>query len=226
MSPRGESARRRWTTLADRAETLGLPLLAMSRQAANVPGIKEKAARSLRDFSLLIDELTALRDHTAEEVILELLELTGYRVSSPPSPTAEGEERMANLDELISAARDFDDEHPGGTVVEFLEEISLASAVDRWKDGEGAVTLMTLHAAKGLEFPVVFIVGLEEGLLPHSRSQESPSELEEERRLMFVGITRAERELYLSHCRVREFRGQRQVTIPSQLSPRASRGGS
>ena len=76
---------------------------------------------------------------------------------------------------------------------------------------------MTLHAAKGLEFPVVFIVGLEQGLLPHSRANESDDELEEERRLLFVGITRAERELYLSHCRVREFRGQRQATIPSRF---------
>ena len=74
---------------------------------------------------------------------------------------------------------------------------------------------MTLHAAKGLEFPVAFIVGLEQGLLPHSRANESDDELEEERRLLFVGITRAERELYLSHCRIREFRGQRQATIPS-----------
>jgi DNA helicase-2/ATP-dependent DNA helicase PcrA len=74
---------------------------------------------------------------------------------------------------------------------------------------------MTLHAAKGLEFPVVFIVGLEQGLLPHSRAKEDPSELEEERRLFFVGITRAQRELYLSHCRVREFRGSRSATVPS-----------
>ena len=100
-------------------------------------------------------------------------------------------------------------------MIEFLEEISLASSVDRWKDDAGAVTLMTLHAAKGLEFPVVFIVGLEQGLLPHSRASDDDSELEEERRLFFVGITRARRELYLSHCRVREFRGQRTATIPS-----------
>ena len=76
---------------------------------------------------------------------------------------------------------------------------------------------MTLHAAKGLEFPVVFIVGLEQGILPHARSNDNESELEEERRLLFVGITRAERELYLSHCRVREFRGQRMATIPSSF---------
>ena len=83
---------------------------------------------------------------------------------------------------------------------------------------------MTLHAAKGLEFPVVFIVGLEQGLLPHSRANENEAELEEERRLLFVGITRPERELYLSHCRVREFRGQRLATIPSCFLARAARG--
>ena len=200
--------------LGERAESLGIPLLAMARQASAVPGLKDRAARSLRDFGLLMDELVALRDHAAEEVIRRLLTLSGYRQAlADEGPT--GEDRLANLDELISAAREFDREHPGGTVVDFLEEISLASAVDRWNDDAGAVALMTLHAAKGLEFPVAFIVGLEQGLLPHSRSNESDDELEEERRLLFVGITRAERELYLSHCRIREFRGQRQATIPS-----------
>ena len=158
---------------------------------------------------MLIDELTALRDHSAEEVIRKLLTLTGYRDHLAADPKGGGEDRLANIDELVSAAREFDREHPGASVVDFLEEISLASAVDRWKDETGAVTLMTLHAAKGLEFPVVFIVGLEQGLLPHARSNDDEGELEEERRLLFVGITRAERELYLSHCRVREFRGQR-----------------
>jgi DNA helicase-2/ATP-dependent DNA helicase PcrA len=200
--------------LSERAEGLGIPLLAMARQAAAVPGLKDRAIRGLRDFGLLMDELNALRDHAAEEVIRRLLTLSGYRAVFEGE--GEGaEDRQANLDELISAAREFDREHPGGTVVEFLEEISLASAVDRWNDDAGAVTLMTLHAAKGLEFPVAFIVGLEQGILPHSRSNDSDAELEEERRLLFVGITRAERELYLSHCRIREFRGQRQATIPS-----------
>jgi DNA helicase II / ATP-dependent DNA helicase PcrA len=200
--------------LGERAEALGLPLLAMAREASAVPGLKERAARSLRDFGLLMDELVALRDHAAEEVIRRLLTLSGYREAlTAEGPT--GEDRLANIDELISAAREFDREHPGGSVIDFLEEISLASAVDRWKDDGGSVTLMTLHAAKGLEFPVAFIVGLEEGLLPHSRANQSDDELEEERRLLFVGITRAERELYLSRCRIREFRGQRQATIPS-----------
>ncbi len=200
--------------LKERAEALNLPLLAMAREASAVPGLKDRAARSLRDFGMLMDELVALRDHSAEEVIRRLLTLSGYREALAADGPA-GEDRLANIDELISAAREFDREHAGGTVIDFLEEVSLASAVDRWKDDGGSVTLMTLHAAKGLEFPVAFIVGLEQGLLPHSRANESDDELEEERRLLFVGITRAERELYLSHCRIREFRGQRQATIPS-----------
>ena len=202
--------------LADRARTLGIPLLAMARQAAAVPGLKDKAARGFRDFGMLMDELTALRDHTAEEVTRKLLTLTGYR-EHLASDADGNEDRLANIDELVSAAREFDREHPGASVLDFMEEISLASAVDRWKDEGGAVTLMTLHAAKGLEFPVVFIVGLEQGILPHSRSNDNDRDLEEERRLLFVGITRAERELYLSHCRVREFRGQRQAAIPSSF---------
>jgi DNA helicase-2/ATP-dependent DNA helicase PcrA len=164
-----------------------------------------------------MDELNALRDHTAEEVIRKLLTLTGYRAALAADSKGDGEDRLANIDELVSAAREFDREHPGASILDSMEEISLASAVDRWKDEGGAVTLMTLHAAKGLEFPVAFIVGLEQGILPHSRANEDESEQEEERRLLFVGITRAKRELYLSHCRVREFRGQRLATIPSMF---------
>ena len=201
--------------LSGRARELGLPLLAMARQAQAVPGLKDKAARSLRDFGMLMDELSALRDHAAEEVLRKLLALSGYHEYLAGEGKGGGEDRLANLDELVSAAREFDREHPGASVLDFMEEISLASAVDRWQDDAGSVTLMTLHAAKGLEFPVVFIVGLEQGLLPHSRANESEAEMEEERRLLFVGITRAERELYLSYCRVREFRGQRLATIPS-----------
>jgi DNA helicase-2/ATP-dependent DNA helicase PcrA len=201
--------------VAARARELGLPMLAMAREAANVPALKDKAVRGLRDFALLMDELSALRDQAAEVVIRRLVDLSGYHKFLEADAKDGGNDRLANVDELISAARQFDHDHHGASVVEFLEEISLASSVDRWKDEAGAVTLMTLHAAKGLEFPVVFIIGLEQGLLPHSRSSESDAELEEERRLLFVGITRARRELTLSHCRIREFRGQRSATIPS-----------
>jgi DNA helicase II / ATP-dependent DNA helicase PcrA len=203
--------------LTERARALSIPLLEMARQAGDVPGLKDRAVKALRDFTLLIDQLSALRDHTAGEVVSKLLALTGYQKFLEDEGKGSGEERQANVDELVTAAHQFDREHPGASVIDFMEDVSLSSAVDRWKDEEGAITLMTLHAAKGLEFPVVFIVGLEQGLLPHSRASESDNETEEERRLFFVGITRAKRELYLSQCRVREFRGKTQATISSRF---------
>lgn len=196
----------------------GQPLSVTAREAPSIPGLTSKARAALRDFALLMDELSALSDRTsAEELTRKLMVLSGYRDYWANQPKGEGDDRVANLDELVSAARQFDLEHPEATVLDFLADITLSSAVDRWKDEGGAVTLMTLHAAKGLEFPVVFIVGLEQGLLPHSRASDNDAELEEERRLFFVGITRAQQDLRLSHCRVREFRGQRSVAIPSQF---------
>jgi DNA helicase-2/ATP-dependent DNA helicase PcrA len=203
--------------LAERARERGVPLLEQARRADHVAGLQDRAVRALRDFVDIRDELAGLRDQTAETVLRHLLARTRYRDHLAEQAGPGDEDRLSNVDELVSAARQFDAEHPGASVVAFLEEVSLAAAVDRWRDDAGAVTLMTLHAAKGLEFPVVFIVGLEQGLLPHARAGQSDAELEEERRLFFVGITRAERELYLSHCRVREFRGQRQTTVPSSF---------
>jgi DNA helicase-2/ATP-dependent DNA helicase PcrA len=203
--------------LTEYASARNLPLLAAARQGAQAPGVKDRAAGALRDFVMLIDELTELRDHPAEEVVKKLLALSGYHDFLADENRGGGEDRLANLEELVSAAREFDREHPGASVLDYLEEITLASAVDSWNESGGSVALMTLHAAKGLEFPVVFIVGLEQGLLPHARSQENPDAVEEERRLFFVGITRARRELYLSHCRYREFRGSSQVSIPSRF---------
>lgn len=203
--------------LTEAAQAKGLPLMAAAYEAAAISGLKDKAIRAFRDFTLLMNELVALKDHPAEVVIKRLLDLSGYHAYLREEAKKGGDDRLANVDELISAAHGFDLEHPGATVIEFLEDVSLASAVDRWDGGSGSVTLMTLHAAKGLEFPVVFIVGIEQGILPHSRAKESPSELEEERRLLFVGITRAERELHLSYCKIRDFRGQRQMAIPSSF---------
>ena len=151
----------------------------MARQATDVPGLKDRAVSALRDFGLLIDELTALRDHSAETVVSRLLSLTGYQAYLAAGGKGSAEERQANVDELVAAAREFDHEHPGASIIDFMESVSLASAVDRWNDDSGAVTLMTLHAAKGLEFPVVFIIGLEQGLLPHTRAGESEKEMEE-----------------------------------------------
>jgi DNA helicase-2/ATP-dependent DNA helicase PcrA len=205
--------------LVKAARDRGLPLLAMARQAETVEGLKDKAVRAFREFAEMIRTLSAFCDHSAEEVIRQLLKHTGYREYLAEESRDRGEDRLANLDEFVSAAQEFDQEHPGGSIHDFLAEITLASPIDRWDQKTGAVTLMTLHAAKGLEFPVVFIIALEDGLLPHSRANQADNEaeLEEERRLFFVGITRAQRELYLSRCRVRTFRGQQTATQPSRF---------
>ena len=105
-------------------------------------------------------------------MILQILDRTGYRNHLAEDSRDNGEDRLANLDELISAAREFDQEHPGASIHDFLADVTLASPIDRWDQQTGAATLMTLHAAKGLEFPVVFIVALEEGLLPHTRAHD------------------------------------------------------
>jgi DNA helicase II / ATP-dependent DNA helicase PcrA len=203
--------------LSAAARQRGIPLLAMAREASSVLAIKDKAGRGLEEFTRLIDELAALRDRPAEEVVQQLLARIDYREHLKADNRDNGDDRLANLDELITAAREFDEMHAGLSIQDFLAEITLASAIDRWDEDSGAVTLMTLHAAKGLEFPVVFIVALENGLLPHSRAGESDHQVEEERRLFFVGITRARRELYLSRCVVRTFRGQQQATFPSRF---------
>ncbi len=203
--------------LATAAREQGVPLLTLARRAWTVAGLKEKAARAFDDFARLIDDLAALRELAAEEVIRRLVTQTGYREHLAAEARGNGEDRLANLDELITAAREFDQTHPDASIQDFLAEITLASPIDRWDQDTGAVTLMTLHAAKGLEFPAVFIVALEEGLLPHARANENSSELEEERRLLFVGITRARRELFLSRCCVRSFRGQQQATLSSRF---------
>jgi DNA helicase-2/ATP-dependent DNA helicase PcrA len=125
------------------------------------------------------------------------------------------EERLANIEELITAARQFVAEDNSRTIADFLENITLASDVDGWDERQDCAAIMTLHAAKGLEFPVVYMIAVEENLLPHERSQDKPAEMEEERRLAFVGMTRAKEELYLSHARMRDFRGSTRYAIPS-----------
>jgi DNA helicase-2/ATP-dependent DNA helicase PcrA len=128
--------------------------------------------------------------------------------------------RLANVGELITVAAEFDSQNPEGTLDDYLQQVTLVSDVDKIKDSGGAVTLMTLHAAKGLEFPFVAIVGLEDGLIPHARAigfSANPDEMEEERRLAFVGITRAMKQLCLSYARYRMIRGQTERTVASQF---------
>ena len=147
-----------------------------------------------------------------------VLSETGYQQRLRESEDEEDQERLANIEELLTVARDFDERRGGaGQLEAFLEETCLVNDTDAWETDADRVTLMTLHASKGLEFPVVFLTAVEEGLLPHERSREHPEQLEEERRLMFVGITAAQQELQISLARYRDFRGQRRLTIPSSF---------
>jgi DNA helicase-2/ATP-dependent DNA helicase PcrA len=125
-------------------------------------------------------------------------------------------DRIANVDELLNEAGEFDGRYEGDAPLEsYLEEVCLANDIDGWESETDRVSLMTLHAAKGLEFPVVFIVAVEQNFLPHTRSQEDPNMVEEERRLLFVGITRAEQELHLSLASYRNWQGSRRMSMPS-----------
>jgi len=194
-----------------------MSLLGAAREVAKIPAIKGKAAIGLRDFAKLIDDLAQLRDAQPDEVIRQVLERSGYRRMLLDSHDPEDEDRLANIEELITAAKQFAAEDSGRTIGDFLENITLASDLDGWDQAQDCVSVMTMHAAKGLEFPVVFMVATEQGLLPHERSLGRPQEVEEERRLAFVGMTRAMEELYLSHSRMREFRGNTLYAVPSMF---------
>jgi DNA helicase-2/ATP-dependent DNA helicase PcrA len=201
------------------AEPREMSLLAAAEHVERITAIKGKAANGLREFSRLIRDLSSLAEAPPDEVIRHVLERTGYHRMLAESTDPEDIERVANIEELITAARQFAEEDSSRTLGDFLENISLASDVDSWDDEQNHVSIMTLHAAKGLEFPVVFMAAVEQGLLPHERSLEHDKEheLEEERRLAFVGMTRAKEELYLSHACKREFRGRTFYTIESMF---------
>ncbi len=162
-------------------------------------------------------ELARFREAQPDEVIRQVLDLSGYRRMLLDSRDPEDQERLANIEELITAAKQFASEDSSRTIGDFLENITLASDVDGWNEKQDCVSVMTLHAAKGLEFPVVHIVAVEQGLLPHERSLGRDDEVEEERRLAFVGMTRAKQELYLCHARLREFRGNTLYAVPSMF---------
>ena len=195
---------------------------------AEVPGLMARSAKSIEAFNELIDGLRA--DDAAGMPVAELaeavLERSGYLAELQASEDSQDASRIENLNELISVAREFDatggaagrrdpeageGAAPEGSLVDFLEQISLVADADQVPEGEdhgGVVTLMTLHSAKGLEFPVVFLTGLEENVFPDQRSVGDDKELEEERRLAYVGITRAERRLYLTRALARTWRGR------------------
>jgi DNA helicase-2/ATP-dependent DNA helicase PcrA len=182
-----------------------------------VEGIVPRARAALSDFAALIRRLRARVGVLAlPELLDEVLEQSGYRAMLADG-SEDGEERWANLLELRSVTTRYDDLSPEDALDRLLEETALVADQDAYEGGADAVTLITLHAAKGLEFPVVFIAGLEEGLFPHSRALDDEKELEEERRLAYVGITRAKRRLYLSHAWRRATWGMGQASVPSRF---------
>ena len=152
-----------------------------------------------RDFVNVIEELKSKKDELSVSELIKLtLKKTGYTKALEAENTIEAENRIANLDELLTVAIEFEEEFAENSLSEFLEGITLSSDLDNMEEQEDSVTLMTLHSAKGLEFPVVFLVGMEEGIFPGYQSMMDPQELEEERRLCYVGITRAKENLFLT----------------------------
>jgi DNA helicase-2/ATP-dependent DNA helicase PcrA len=192
--------------LEEEAARQGRPLLAVA--AAPPADVRGKAGRSLQDFAALIARLAAQRGDLAPPAFIDLvLEQSGYREALRQERSPEAEARLENLEELIAAAEDFTHADPAPALEGFLDGVALVADVDELKDGESRVTLMTLHSAKGLEFPAVFLTGLEEGVFPHARSMNDPEEVEEERRLCYVGVTRARERLTLSWALHRRIHG-------------------
>ncbi|HET9435873.1 MAG TPA: UvrD-helicase domain-containing protein [Candidatus Limnocylindrales bacterium] len=182
-----------------------------------VEGLATRARTSLADFAALVRRLRSrVGVLPLPELLDEALEASGYRAMLADG-SEDGEERWANLLELRSVTTRYDDLEPEDALDRLLEETALVADQDSYEGDADAVTLITLHAAKGLEFPVVFIAGLEEGLFPHSRALDDEKELEEERRLAYVGITRAKRRLYLSHAWRRSTWGMGQASVPSRF---------
>jgi superfamily I DNA/RNA helicase len=201
------------------AEPREMSLLAAAGEVAKIPAIKGKAVAGLRDFAVMMRELSQFTDAAPNEVIRQVLDRSGYRLMLKSSSDSEDQERLANIEELITAAKQFVAEDSSRTIGDFLENITLASDVDGWDEKQDSVSVMTMHAAKGLEFPVVYLLAVEQGILPHERSLSSQKdeEVEEERRLAFVGMTRAKEELHVCHARLREFRGQTLYAVPSMF---------
>jgi DNA helicase II / ATP-dependent DNA helicase PcrA len=183
------------------AAAQGISLWAAMEQMIDGHHFPARAESALQAFHRLMEELASgVESRPVAETVRAILERTGYRAGLEHEGTEEAQGRLANLDESLNAAADADER--GETLRDFLDHAALISDADQ-VDQRAPVSLLTMHNAKGLEFPVVFIAGMEEGLFPHSRSLDSPSAMEEERRLCYVAMTRAEKKLYLSWARYR-----------------------
>jgi DNA helicase II / ATP-dependent DNA helicase PcrA len=205
------------------ATTMGIPVWDAAAAPNEVPGLGTAAIRAFERF---MATMASLRQRAQDNVpvgdLLEaILHETGYLDALEAERTIEAQGRIENLEELVGAAREFDARGPlngdgEATLERYLQEVALVADADARRDDEGLVTLMTLHNAKGLEYPIVFMIGCEEGVFPHSRSLDEGS-LEEERRLCYVGITRAMRDLYLTYARRRAVFGAQNYGLPSRF---------
>jgi DNA helicase-2/ATP-dependent DNA helicase PcrA len=192
------------------------------RTPSDVPALATRSASAIAGFNAMIDELReqAATDGPVAELVEAILDSTGLQSSLENSEDLQDATRVENLQEMVSVAREFDGSTPDGTLADFLERVALVADADQIPDGVdhgGMVTLMTLHTAKGLEFPVVFLTGMEEEVFPHARALTDPRELEEERRLAYVGITRAEERLYLTRAASRNWYGRPAFHTPSRF---------
>ncbi|WP_237686765.1 DNA helicase PcrA [Arthrobacter jiangjiafuii] len=222
-------------SVAALAERERISFMAALRRAEEAPGLATRSLNAVNGFVKLIDDLAEVAAGSGASAALEaVLEQTGYLAQLRSSNDPQDESRVENLAELVAVVREYEKDNPEGSLGEFLEQVSLVADADSIPDApegsaeevaaaveesrrQGVVTLMTLHTAKGLEFPVVFLTGLEQGLFPHQRSATDPAELAEERRLAYVGLTRARKRLYITRSEVRSMWGQSQYNPASQF---------
>jgi DNA helicase-2/ATP-dependent DNA helicase PcrA len=208
--------------LAAQRSGISLYQAAMDPLAAEV---STAAVRKLKDFTAMLERLRAeLDDSTLTDLVRKIIEGTGYVKALEEERSIESRVRIENLTELLTATEDFQEQNREATLASFLDQVALITDMEQQSSGEGkgrstanSVTLMTLHNAKGLEFPVVFMAGMEEGLFPHSRSAENEEELEEERRICYVGMTRAKERLILTHASERRLYGYPQANLISRF---------
>ncbi len=206
------------TRLHRYARENSVSMMEAARNCGKIETIKSAVEKRILSFVELIDGLSKEIGDEVEPVIRNVLSETSYREWLTEDGSEEAYERAGNVDELVVAAQEFDNEHPeDGGLARYLEQAALVSDTDAWEAEADYVTMMTLHAAKGLEFPCVYLVGLEDGILPHERSKDNDEDVEEERRLLFVGITRAEKELQFTRCLNRFRRGSYWPAIPSRF---------
>ena len=201
--------------LEDFADDEQIDLFSALRRVDEISMLRVAAKVKIREFSQLIESFDPARPPV--EIINELLDVTDYLTFLKSDNTIEAMGRVENVSEFISAAGRYEGNEPEPTLSGFLQLITLVADVDNMDDKSDVVTLMTLHSAKGLEFPIVFMAGVEEGSLPHQRAFASEAELEEERRLCYVGLTRARERASLSHARTRRIHGLEDYRMPSRF---------